>query len=152
MLAWTHADLQTDPNDALVGLATFRAAPDARRLFVKGRRRRRPLFDVLFTTGMTLFEGVMLGRWMVDINAQPTMFHREFFARWSDAPHDFSLDLFAYHRALSEGLEVQRIPVDFGTRTAGFGHNASLANKLRLSRRTVAYTASLRRRLDEGHR
>ena len=152
VLAWTHADLQTDPHDALVGLATFRAAPDARRLFVKGRRRRRPLFDVLFTTGMTLFEGVMLGRWMVDINAQPTMFHREFFARWSDAPHDFSLDLFAYHRALSEGLEVQRIPVDFGTRTAGFGHNASLANKLRLSRRTVAYTASLRRRLDEGHR
>ncbi len=155
VLAWTHADLQTNPTDALVAFAQFAqfaTAADPRRLFVKGRRRRRPLLDVAFTAGMTLFEGLMLGSWMVDINAQPTMFHRDVFAQWTDAPHDFSLDLFAYHRAIAGGLQVQRIPVDFGTRTAGFGHNASLANKLRLSRRTVAYTVALRRRLRESLR
>jgi glycosyltransferase involved in cell wall biosynthesis len=147
VLAWTHADLQTDPQDALVGFAKFVAASDPGRLFVKGRRRRRPLFDVAFTAGMTLFEGLVLGTWMVDINAQPTMFHREFFAQWSDPPHDFSLDLYAYHRALKQGLAVERVPVDFGIRTAGFGHNASFANKLKLSRRTVDYTFALRRRM-----
>lgn len=147
VLAWTHADLQTDPNDALLGFAKFVAAPDPRRLFVKGRRRRRPLFDAAFTAGMTLFEGVVLGAWMVDINAQPTMFHREFFAQWSDPPHDFALDLYAYHRALAQGLSLERVPVDFGKRSAGFGHNASFANKLKLSRRTIDYTFALRRRM-----
>ncbi len=147
VLGWTHADLQTDPTDALVAFAKFTAAAEPRRLFVKGRRRRRPLFDVTFTAGMTLFEGLVLGSWMVDINAQPTMFHRDFFAQWSDPPHDFALDLYAYHRALSQGLVVERVPVDFGIRRAGFGHNASFANKLKLSRRTVDYTFALRRRM-----
>ncbi|WP_163770080.1 glycosyltransferase, partial [Proteus mirabilis] len=35
ILAWTHADMQTDPADALAGLALFIQDP-AQKLFVKG--------------------------------------------------------------------------------------------------------------------
>src|ERR1700675_545566 len=43
VLGWTHADLQTDPNDAMRGLALF----DEWGLstFVKGKRYGRPLAD-----------------------------------------------------------------------------------------------------------
>jgi glycosyltransferase involved in cell wall biosynthesis len=150
VLAWTHADLQTDPTDALTAFALFRESTTPAQLFVKGRRRHRPLFDVTFTAGMSLFERLVLGRWMVDINAQPTLFHRDFFAGWIEPPHDFSLDLFAFHRALSTGLDVQRVPVDFGVRRAGFGHNETLAGKLKLTKRTVSYSLALRQRLGKA--
>ena len=42
ILGWTHADLQTDPMDALRGLEGFKAAADPGRLFVKGSRYGRP--------------------------------------------------------------------------------------------------------------
>lgn len=147
VLGWTHADLQTDPRDALAALDRFRTSAAPERLFVKGRRRRRPLFDVTFTAGMSLFERLVLGRWMVDINAQPTLFHRRFFETWDDPPHDFALDLYAYHTALRHGCVVERVPVDFGARHTGVGHNETLAGKLRLTDRTVRFSFALRRRL-----
>ena len=54
-----------------------------------------------------------------DINAQPTLFPASFFAGWTDPPKDFSLDLYAYHRAVDQGLRVARFPVGFGARQHG---------------------------------
>ena len=39
---------------------------------------------------MSLFETLLLRTRLWDINAQPTMFHRDFFASWDRPPHDFS--------------------------------------------------------------
>ncbi len=80
VLAWTHADLQTDPQDSLIGLELFER--HGHRIFVKGRRYGRPLADVFFTTGMSCFETALMMRPLWDINAQPTMFTREFFESW----------------------------------------------------------------------
>ncbi len=143
-LGWTHADLQTDPRDCLAALPLFEDCPDA---FVKGRRGGRPLRDVAFTWGMAAFELAVLGTPMWDINAQPTLFPRRFFATWQDPPTDFSLDLFAFHAALRAGLPVRRFPVTFAPRGAGVGNHDTLAGKLRTSRRTAAYSLALRRRL-----
>ncbi len=71
ILGWTHADMQTDPQDALDGLAYFGADPD--QVFVKGRRYGRPAMDMLFTVGMSFFETVLLARPMWYINAQPSL-------------------------------------------------------------------------------
>ena len=60
ILGWTHADMQTDPEDALHGLALFRRA--GHDIFVKGRRCGRPLADTMFTAGMSLFETLLLSR------------------------------------------------------------------------------------------
>jgi glycosyltransferase involved in cell wall biosynthesis len=144
ILGWTHADLQTDPQDALAALALFEQhGPD---ILVKGRRYGRPLGDVAFTVGMSLFESVLLGTPLWDINAQPTMFSRAFFDRWNQAPSDFSLDLYAYYKARADRLPVHRIAVAFGERAHGVSHwNVNWAAKKKFIRRTVDFSLQLRK-------
>ncbi|MFI8396768.1 glycosyl transferase family 2 [Pseudomonas sp. Choline-02u-1] len=146
VLGWTHADLQTDPMDALRGLAIFdQYGPE---IFVKGRRFGRPLADVAFTFGMSVFETILLGKPMWDINAQPTMFSRDFFARWESAPADFALDLYAYHLAQAEGLKIHRFAVRFGERHHGVSHwNVNWAAKRKFIRRTIDFSLQLKKSL-----
>jgi glycosyltransferase involved in cell wall biosynthesis len=149
VLGWTHADLQTDPLDALRGLALFEDAADPQRLFVKGRRYGRPLGDTAFTVGMSAFETALLRRPLWDINAQPTLFPASFFAGWVDPPTDFSLDLYAYHRAVDRGLQVQRFPVSFGARQHGVSSwNVDWRSKTKFIRRTTTYSLALRKALE----
>lgn len=144
ILGWTHADMQTDPQDALRGLELF--ARHGKQSFVKGRRYGRPLADVAFTLGMSVFETLLLGKPFWDINAQPTMFTRAFFATWSNPPHDFSLDLYAYYEARRQGLAVHRFPVHFGDRAHGVSHwNVNWAAKRKFIKRTVDFSLQLRR-------
>lgn len=146
VLAWTHADLQTDPEDALKGLLLFEAERDPERCFVKGRRYGRPVTDVVFTVGMAAFETALLRMPMWDINAQPTMFHRRFFETWSDPPTDFSLDLFAYFRAHQDGLRMRRFPVHFGNRAHGESRwNVDWTSRFKFIRRTVDYSLQMKR-------
>ena len=109
IVGWTHADMQTDPIDSLVGLEYFEQYGDD--LFCKGKRFGRPMSDVFFTVGMSLFESILLQTPMWDINAQPTMFSRDFFESWESPPEDFSLDLYAYFKAKKYKLRVVRFPV-----------------------------------------
>lgn len=146
VLGWTHADMQTDPQDALRGLDLFEQhGPD---VFVKGQRYGRPVADVVFTVGMSVFETVLLGKPMWDINAQPTMFSRAFFETWDEPPSDFSLDLYAYYQARVVGLPVHRFPVRFGERAHGVSHwNVNWAAKRKFISRTVEFSLQLRRSL-----
>lgn len=148
IIGWTHADMQTDPADALRGLALFEGDASPETLFVKGRRYGRPVADIVFTIGMSVFETLLMRRRMWDINAQPTLFPRTFFAAWRDAPHDFSLDLYAYYQALHRGLRVRRFPVRFGERAHGSSHwNVNWQAKARFIRRTVDFSLRLRKDL-----
>jgi glycosyltransferase involved in cell wall biosynthesis len=146
ILGWTHADMQTDPIDSLRGLALFeRYGPN---IFVKGRRYGRPITDVVFTIGMSIFETMLLGKRLWDINAQPTMFSRHFFSTWIAPPHDFSLDLYAYFRARAAGLPVHRFPVRFGARAHGVSHwNVNWAGKRKFIRRTLDFSLELKKSL-----
>lgn len=146
IVGWTHADLQTDPADALRAVA---AMEDADRVLVKGRRYGRPLADRFFTGGMSAFETVLLRRrGLSDINAQPTMFHRELLTQWGSAPKDFALDLFALYTAVQRGYKVRRVPVVFAPRRFGSSSwNVDLAAKRKFIRRTVDFSLALRQRL-----
>jgi glycosyltransferase involved in cell wall biosynthesis len=148
VLAWTHADMQTDIADALRGFEFFAAAREPERLFVKGRRHGRPAGDVVFTVGMAAIETVLLGTPLWDINAQPTMFPRTFFESWNDPPWDFSLDLYAYGLAKKRGFAIARFPVRFGDRAHGASHwNIDFGSKIKMIRRTLGYSFELSRRL-----
>ena len=146
ILGWTHADMQTDPLDTLRGLDFFeKFSPNS---FVKGRRYGRPLGDVAFMIGMSFFETLLLGKPLLDINAQPNMFSRQFFETWQEPPHDFSLDLYAYYHARLAGLEVHRFPVLFGERAHGISHwNVNWAAKRKFIRRTIDFSLQLRKTL-----
>jgi glycosyltransferase involved in cell wall biosynthesis len=146
ILGWTHADMQTDPQDALLGLALFEKYGDD--IFVKGRRYGRPFMDVVFTVGMSVFETFLLTRPMWDINAQPTMFSRRFFESWPAPPDDFSLDLYAYYQAQSYGLKVHRFPVRFSERAHGVSHwNVNWVAKRKFIRRTVDFSLQLKKKI-----
>ncbi len=144
ILGWTHADMQTDPQDVLRGLALFEQHGNT--IFVKGRRYGRPVSDVAFTIGMSCFESLLLGKRLWDINAQPTLFPRTFFASWDNPPADFSLDLYAYYQACRQGLKIHRFPVLFADRAHGVSHwNVNWAAKWKFIRRTMDFSWRLRR-------
>lgn len=147
ILGWTHADMQTDPKDALHGLALFEK--HGSNIFVKGRRYGRPIADVVFTLGMSIFETLLLRKPLWDINAQPTMFSRHFFQTWQNAPYDFSLDLYCYYQARCKDLNIHRFPVKFGERAHGVSHwNVNWAAKRKFIRRTVDFSLQLRKNLN----
>ncbi|MEI7993358.1 MAG: glycosyltransferase family 2 protein [Methylococcaceae bacterium] len=144
ILGWTHADMQTDPQDTLLGLEFFEK--HGLDIFVKGRRYGRPLADVVFTLGMSIFETLLLGKPLWDINAQPTLFSRRFFETWLEPPHDFSLDLYAYYLAHYNRLEIHRFPVKFGERAHGVSHwNVNWAAKRKFIKRTIDFSWQLRK-------
>jgi len=146
-VGWTHADLQADPADALRALQHIRQT--ARRdVYAKGRRYGRPLADVVFTIGMSIFETTLLRTRLWDINAQPNVMPRAFFEELADeAPHDWSLDLYFYHAARRRGLKILRFPVRFGERTHGASHwNVDWAAKRKFIERTMKFSFELRQR------
>ena len=148
ILGWTHADMQTDPQDTLLGLELFKTHGD--NIFVKGLRYGRPFMDVFFTVGMSLFETLLLSRPMWDINAQPTMFSRKFFETWSEYPDDFSLDLFAYYHAQNCLLDVHRFSVRFSKRAYGVSHwNINWLSKQKLIYRTLQYSIQLKKKIQK---
>lgn len=147
-LAWTHADLQTDPADVLAGFDRVVSQAGPAKCFLRGRRVGRGWFDRLFTAGMSAFASCVLRTPLRDINAQPKLFHRSFLDAMADPPDDFSLDLYVLYLARRLGLTVLEQPVEFGKRHAGEAKGGgSLRGKWRLTKRTLRFTLALRSRV-----
>ena len=167
-VGWTHADMQTDPNDVVkayellqehIGLVGRRQTALVEQdrddknasLFIKGNRQGRPLFDVFFTAGMSCFETMYFGTLMYDINAQPNIFPRSFFEQWENPPYDFALDLYAFYQAKKKKLKIIRFPVDFTPRI--YGHstwNTGLQSKIKFIKRTLKFSVELRHKKSKG--
>lgn len=148
-LGWTHADLQTDPQDVLKALSIIETHQNYEKLYLKGDRKGRPIFDQFFTTGMSLFESLYMGKTLWDINAQPNIFHKTFFNQWrNNAPHDFSLDLYVLYIAKRMNLQVERFDVFFPERQHGESSwNTGLAAKWKFIKRTLEFSIELKREL-----
>jgi len=149
LIGWTHADLQTDPLDVQKGFELLVSSQNQRKTYVKGYRKNRPFFDVVFTHGMSIFESILLRRKLFDINAQPNLFHRDFFLKIKDnAPNDFSLDLYFYYKALCQGMNVERFDVLFPDRIHGESSwNDGLLSKYKFIKRTIKFSLELKRNM-----
>ena len=147
-LAWTHADLQTDPGDVIKAYNLIKGKSDPERYFIKGARKSRPVLDEFFTRGMSLFSSIVLGKWITDINAQPKLFHSSFIKKLKNPPNDWALDQYVYFMAKKTGLKVETFPVDFSQRLHGKSHwNTGLSSKWKLIKRTMNFTLRLRKDL-----
>ena len=145
-IGWTHADMQTDPGDILKALDIIEREQGL--VFVKGNRKGRPLFDVFFTAGMSLFETFYLHTKLYDINAQPNIFPRVFFDEWKNPPYDFALDLYALYMARRKNLKVIRVPVLFPERIYGESKwNTGLKAKWKFIKRTMEFSVKLKKEL-----
>lgn len=144
VLAWTHADLQTDLADVTRAFKILKSHPNYQNVFLKGRRQNRPLIDSFFTMGMSAASSLLLKTKLDDINAQPKMFHRNFFNMLKNFPDDFSLDLYFYLMAKRSRLSILTIPVIYKVRLAGEAKGGgSLKNKFKLTQRTFNYILKL---------
>jgi len=149
VLAWTHADLQTDPVDVVTAYEKFKEINDP-KAFVKGRRKNRAWGPAFFTYMMQLIASAELGVKLVDIGAQPKVFSKEFYTTYlkDKAPYDFSLDLFAQYFAQKYGT-IYEIPVVFKTRKFGEAKGGgSLKTRIKVSIRTFNYIKELKRKLN----
>ncbi len=148
-LAWTHADLQTDPADVFKALDIFLLA-EQQPILVKGYRRNRKRGEAFFSWCMALFSSMVLKLRLTEINAQPKLFHRSFYEQIKEqAPLDFSLDLYFLFKAKKQGL-ILDFPVFFLPRLYGEakgGSGSSLKTRLKLIRRTLRYILELRSKL-----
>jgi len=151
VLAWSHADMQTDPKDVLTGfdLLTKQSNPD--KVFVKGKRKNRKLAEAFFTWGMQVISTIALKTPLNDINAQPKIFHRDFYNRFltEGAPYDFSLDLYVLYQAHKHRYTVLEIPVFFNKRMHGEAKGGgSFKTRIKLIKRTWKYIFELANKLN----
>ena len=145
IIGWTHADMQTDPLDFLKAIKVFNKKSN---IFAKGKRYGRSPLDYFFTFSMSVFETILFKRKMFDINAQPTVFSKAFFAKLPLPPKDFSFDLFFYFHALEQGLKIYRFPVYFGKRHFGVSSwNTGWLSRYKFISRTFQFSFDLKRKM-----
>lgn len=150
-IGYTHADMQTDPADPIKAFEIISRQNDPECCYIKGNRRYRPLVDVFFTIGMSLFETVYLRTKLWDINAQPNIFHRSFFIGLENIPYDFSLDLYLLYFAKKSHLKVIRFDVDFVPRIHGKSSwNIGWQAKWKFIKRTLDFSKKLKKGLEVG--
>lgn len=151
ILSWTHADMQTDPNDVLLGFSQISSQANPASCFLKGRRIGRNPLDAFFTWGMSVISTWKLKARVSDVNAQPKMFHRSFLEHLSSPPDDFSLDLYVYFLAIKHNLTLLEQPVSFKQRQHGEAKGGgTLKGKYKLIKRTFGYINLLKKGLEEG--
>ena len=149
VIAWTHADLQTDPADVLEAYKIFVDHPEYPNCILKGRRVGRNPLDTLFTGGMSVLSTLLLREHFSDVNAQPKMFHRNFLEKLTESPKDFSLDLYLLYQARVQKYQILEHHVNFGKRLFGESKGGgTLKGKLRLIQRTWKYMIKLKRELE----
>jgi hypothetical protein len=126
-------------------------AIDAKISFVKGTRVGRPFSDRVFSRVMGIFESILFASRLEEINAQPTLFNRNFYEKWQKPPTDFSLDLYALVVAVKSGLGITRIRVHFLPRQFGQSNwNVGLKSRIKFIKRTFRYSYELRKTLHEN--
>lgn len=144
VMAWTHADMQTDPKDVIKAFDEYKNYSNE-DIFIKGRRKNRRIAERFFTYGMQLISSFALKEKLEDVNAQPKLFSRKFYNNYmKQAPYDFSLDLYALYYA-KRNCRVIEMPVYFNKRVHGEAKGGgSLKTRIKLIKRTFKYIFELK--------
>lgn len=155
VLSWTHADMQTDPQDVLKAydLYSENLTKYNNEIFIKGRRKNRNKFDEFFTWGMQVIASILLKEPLNDINAQPKLFSRKFYESLvTNAPHDFSLDLYFLYHAKKDATIID-FPVYFAKRLHGEAKGGgSFKGKMKLIKRTLLYMLQIKKEITNENR
>ena len=139
-LAWSHADMQTDPRDVFRAFAAYARAAAPERLIVKGRRHGRRFADRLISRGMEIVALFFLRTWLTEINAQPKVFDARLLDCLKDPPVDFNFDVYVLYEARRHGWRQATIDVDFPPRRHGQSNwAATWRSKTRTILRSVRY-------------
>jgi len=146
ILAWTHADMQTDFLDVFKAYDLY-ISHNLPTILVKGSRKNRAIIPAFFTWGMGLIASWALKVHLNEIGAQPKLFSRLFYEKYikNQAPYNFSLDLFVQYQAQKYG-KIVAFPVYFGNRLHGEAKGGgSIKTRIKVTRRVLAYIFELKK-------
>ena len=145
-LAWTHADLQTNPSDVIKAFDIIKKQGNPQICYIKGSRKNRHFVEKFFSIGMAGAAALILAKPMYDINAQPNLFHKSFLGLMRNPPTNFFLDLYAYYSAKKSNIKIIKFPVYFGKRAHGISHwDINFSSKLKLIKDMIKYMIILRK-------
>ena len=149
IVSWTHADLQTDPNDVIRGYEKYKQALIKKQCIVKGRRKNQTFLEKIITWGMSIYCSLLLGKRLIDINAQPKIFHRSFLDLFTSPPLDFSFDLYMIYSFKKQKIKIETIPVYFEKRLHGEskGGGSNLRGKIKIVIKTIKYVKKLKNKI-----
>ena len=149
IVSWTHADLQTDPNDVIRGYEKYKQALIKKQCIVKGRRKNQTFLEKIITWGMSIYCSLLLGKKLIDINAQPKIFHRSFLDLFTSPPLDFSFDLYMIYSFKKQKIKIETIPVYFEKRLHGEskGGGSNLRGKIKIVIKTIKYVKKLKNKI-----
>lgn len=116
-IGWTHGDEQTDLYDLVKAIELINAFPNTD--LIKGLRIGRSISEVILSRALSLICSVIFLRNFLELNAQPTIFKREFLSNldWTSNTLNFDIDIYVY--AKLEGAVEKRVCVVFPPRLHG---------------------------------
>jgi len=143
-IGWMHADLQYSIFEIVEELSKLRSDAE----YIKGKRVKRKIFQNFISFNMSIFESVIFGTILYDINAQPTLFYSNFLNKLDYLPDDFSIDLHSFVIAKKSKLKITRFKVNFINRSYGKSTwNSGFNSVVKMSLRTLKYSILLRKNL-----
>ena len=122
--AWSHADLQCDPNDAFKALSILQEHK-SNKVILKGIRNGRDWKDKIVSRFFEFLCLLILGLRVYEMNAQPKVFDSSFIKLLDNPPTTFAFDLYALYVAQKQGYEIKTIEVLFPPRIHGVSNWAS---------------------------
>jgi glycosyltransferase involved in cell wall biosynthesis len=148
VIAWTHADLQTNLEDIRACIKIWESGSD-NRIYVKGRRIRRGLFDKTISSAMSFFNLMFNRVWIHDINGQPNMLKRDSLSTLEFYPSDGTFELYVMNTLISTSdIKLVRIPVAFHKRRYGTGANQFIKDKMEYSLRSIKVMYQMRKNVN----
>ncbi len=132
IICYTHGDLQIKLSNILTAYKIYKSQKK-KNIFVKGLRMNRSFFDNFFTHAMSFFNSLIFRKSLVDIHAQPNLFHRSMLKNINYLPDNMILDLYVLLSAKIKKYEVLRFKVKFLSRKYGSGSNDNLFKKVKYS-------------------
>ena len=151
VLGWTHADLQTDPEDVFRAYEIFEKNKKDfahTNFLIKGNRVKIKIGETLFTFGMSSISSIVMKKKLFDINAQPKLFSRSFYKSLENPPNDFSLDLYLLCMAKKNNYPIITFDVFFKERIHGESKWAfSFSSKIKTISRTISYIFDLKKKI-----
>ena len=146
-VAWSHADLQYLPSDAIRLLDAVMAHPRPETCFGKGHRVNDRGMAAIPTKLQSLLSRLILGCRLEEINAQPKLFHRDLLTAFRHPPDGYELDIYAYYKAVLAGWETVSVDVVYLPRPTGQSKWAySTVSRLRFMAQNLSYLIRLRLR------
>ena len=147
-LGWTHADLQTDPEDLILCLNFLQ---NESKIFIKGFRKGRGILDRFFSFLMGIVESLIFNSSLKEVNAQPTIFPKSLINNFDELPKDFMIDLYIFVKAKFHNLKIKRFEVQFPDRRHGNSSwNRGFFDVLKFSVATIR--KSLKIKKDENYK